>query len=168
MRLPQSLQMSEVARYAAICLVLVTSSGVYQLADAKGQNATSFKVDLGTYMAAEPAGWDGSTALPAAVYFHGWQSTAKAVMNNEAMRQSFSRAGVLLIAPDGLHKTWAHNGSPAHRFPDKRDEIAFVDQVLLDVKARWPVDERRLWATGFSQGGSMVWDAPWASNQLRH
>jgi polyhydroxybutyrate depolymerase len=33
-----------------------------------------------------------------------------------------------------------------------------MDQVRADLLARWPVDPDRLLVTGFSQGGSMVWD----------
>ncbi len=108
----------------------------------------------GQYYARAPAAWDGSTALPTAVYFHGWSSSGANVMRNERLTGTFDRLGVLLIAPDGRNNTWAHVGSPS----SARDEIAFMDAVMADVHARWPVDRSRLWVTGFSQGGSMVWD----------
>ncbi len=108
----------------------------------------------GQYYARTPAAWDGSTPLPTAVYFHGWSSSGANVMRNERLTGTFDRLGVLLIAPDGRNNTWAHVGSPSAA----RDEIAFMDAVMADVHARWPVDRSRLWVTGFSQGGSMVWD----------
>ena len=43
-------------------------------------------------------------------------------------------------------------GSPENH----RDEFAFVKAVLDDAEARYPIDTRRLWASGFSQGASMV------------
>ena len=58
------------------------------------------------------------------------------------------------MLPDGLGKTWAHQGSPSKA----RDEIAFMDAVRADLLARFPVEPARLLVTGFSQGGSMVWD----------
>ncbi|MDH3691473.1 MAG: hypothetical protein OEU36_18690 [Gammaproteobacteria bacterium] len=112
----------------------------------------------GKYYASAPAGWDGMTFLPTAVFFHGWSSTAEAVMRNKAMIKAFSDEGVLLIAPNGHNKTWSHVGSPNTLQRSAREELSFLDAVLRDVKRRWPVDEKRLWATGFSQGGSMVWD----------
>ena len=61
---------------------------------------------------------------------------------------------VLLVAPDGLLRSWAHVGSPSQA----RDEIAFLRGVLADVGRRWPIDRRTVIASGFSQGASMVWD----------
>ena len=71
------------------------------------------------------------------------------------MARVMSDLGVLLVAPDGAGHTWSFPGSPGHY----RDEFAFVRAVLDDVEARFPIDKRRLWASGFSQGGSMVWYA---------
>ena len=39
-----------------------------------------------------------------------------------------------------------------------RDEIAFMDAVRADMLARWPIEPSEILVTGFSQGGSMVWD----------
>lgn len=112
------------------------------------------QVSDGQYYAHVPGGWDGASALPTAVYFHGYSSTGAAVMGNRGLVDAFDRLGVLLIAPDGRNRTWAHVGSPSQA----RDELAFMDAVMADVHARWPVDAGRLWVTGFSQGGSMAWD----------
>ena len=60
----------------------------------------------------------------------------------------------MLILPDGIDKTWAHQGSPSQA----RDEIAFMDAVRADLLARWPIEPDEILVTGFSQGGSMVWD----------
>lgn len=108
----------------------------------------------GRYLAVVPDSWDGSSPLPTTVFFHGYGSSARAVLRNQTLREAMASRGILLIAPDGRNKTWAHQGSPSRA----RDEIAFMDAVLADVKNRWPVDESHLYAMGFSQGGSMAWD----------
>lgn len=122
-----------------------------------GQDAPCMVGD-GHYYASVPRDWDGVTSLPAAVFFHGWSSTAAAAMRNRTMIKAFSDEGVLFITPDGHNKTWSHVGSPNTPRRTPAEELAFLDAVLRDVKRRWPVDEKRLWATGFSQGASMVWD----------
>lgn len=111
-------------------------------------------VEDGDYFAALPAGWDGKSPLPMVLYFHGWNSSGTAVLKNRTLVQGFTGRGALLIAPNGRRKTWAHGGSPS----SARDEIVFVDALMADVRERWPLDETRLWVTGFSQGGSMAWD----------
>lgn len=117
-------------------------------------NDVPCEVEDGQYLAVPPDAWDGTSPLPATVYFHGWQSTAAATYDNEHLRRAFDDAGVLLVIPDGRDKTWAHVGSPSRA----RDELAFMDQVMDDLRRRFPIDEDRLLVTGFSQGGSMVWD----------
>jgi polyhydroxybutyrate depolymerase len=55
----------------------------------------------------------------------------------------------------GAHGTgWGHVGSPE----TKRDDLAFLTDVLRDAEHRWPIDMGGVVAGGFSQGGSMVWD----------
>ena len=61
-----------------------------------------------------------------------------------------------------MNKSWSHNGAPSHAFDGTplahRDDIAFLHAVVADAEQRFPVDRARVFATGFSIGGSMVWD----------
>lgn len=90
----------------------------------------------------------------AIMYFHGWQGSAEEIMADQGLVAVAQRLGVALIAPDGMGRTWSYPGSPGHH----RDEFAFIGQVLDDVAQRFPVDPRRILASGFSQGASMVWN----------
>jgi polyhydroxybutyrate depolymerase len=109
----------------------------------------------GEYHAVPPPGWDGSSPLPMVIFFHGYGQSGAVVANNPRLTGPFGANGVLLIAPTGLKKSWGHVGSPRRL----RDENAFIDEILADVKTRFPIDKSRIWASGFSQGGSMAWDA---------
>jgi len=91
-----------------------------------------------------------SGRIGAIVYFHGYQGTAAEIVADPGLAE---RLGVALVAPDGIGRSWSFPGSPARN----RDEFAFVGQVLDDVTARFPVDPGRIMASGFSQGGSLVW-----------
>lgn len=107
----------------------------------------------GFYFVESPAGWDGHSTLAALVHFHGFREQAAEVIAREEMRTLASRLGVLLVVPQGEGQTWSHPGSPAKL----RDEFAFVEAMLADLRQRFPIDEDRVWASGFSQGASMVW-----------
>lgn len=111
-------------------------------------------VATGTYRAAPPPGWDGRKALPTAFFFHGHGGSAADEMANAGLRAAFAGAGVLLVVPDGVDGRWSHGALR----PGGRDDFGFFDQVLADVRRRWPVDEARLWASGFSSGAFVVWD----------
>ena len=137
------------------CLALIGGVLLFPLGDAFAcPGETPCVVEMGSYLAVLPPGWDGRRPLAATIFFHGWQSSAASFAGDAAFTAAFAAEGVMLVLPDGLNHTWAHVGSPSQA----RDELAFMDQVRADLLARWPVDPGRILVTGFSQGGSMVWD----------
>lgn len=110
-------------------------------------------VASGSYRIVLPSQAAAGRPVGAILYFHGYQGSAEEVTTDPGLVAVAGRLGVALIAPDGAGRSWSFPGSPAGH----RDELAFVGQVLDDVVARFPVDPGRLLASGFSQGGSMVW-----------
>lgn len=138
-------------RYALLAACLWSGSAA-AAADCGG--ASFCTVPGGRYLALPPPGWDGQAPLPATIFFHGWRSSAKEFAANPSFTGAFAAQAVLLVLPDGLEGSWAHRGSPS----TARDELAFLGAVRADLLARWHVEPGRLLVTGFSQGGSMVWD----------
>lgn len=111
-------------------------------------------VDGGSYRIRMPAAPKaGPGGLPAILFFHGWQSTPADALADADLAAVGQRLGVAVVAPEGRGKTWSYPGWRGNQ----RDELAFVDAVLRDAAQRFGLDQRRLLATGFSQGGSMVW-----------
>lgn len=127
--------------------------------DARACDAASACVIAdGSYFVRVPAGWDGRSALPLVVFFHGYGGSAEGVMADTGLGEALGKAGILLVAPqgrmeNGTNRSWSF---PGKSFPG-RDDFAFVGHVLNDVERRWPVDRSRILAAGFSVGGSMVW-----------
>ncbi|MGO4407681.1 PHB depolymerase family esterase [Bosea sp. RAF48] len=115
--------------------------------------AAGCSVASGNYRIVLPPEAGAGRPVGAIVYFHGYQGSAEDVIADPGLAAVARRLGVALIAPDGAGRSWSFPGSPAKQ----RDEFAFIGQVLDDVVARFPIDPRRLLASGFSQGGSMVW-----------
>lgn len=136
-----------VRRIIALIAVLAASQAL--ACDA----TTPCKVAHGDYFVRAPTGWDGRGKLPVAIFFHGYMSSAREVMADRALGEALSRAGVLLVAPDGRRGSW----SEAPGLSTGRDDVAFTREVVADVRRRFPVDDRLLVATGFSAGGFMVW-----------
>lgn len=115
---------------------------------------TPCAVENGFYLVRPPAGWDGHAPLPTAVFFHGYQGSAAGVMADDGLAKTLSDLGVMLVAPNGNNTNWSFPG----KLQDGRDDFRYVGAVLDDVEKRFPVDRKRLFATGFSVGGSMVWN----------
>ncbi len=112
-----------------------------------------YEVDEGRYLVWEPSGWDGQRELPMLIYFHPYNNSDVTARSRNWLTSELDARGILGIFPNGIRETWAHEGSPSAA----RDEIAFLDAVMADVEARFPVGLKM--ASGFSQGGSMAWDA---------
>ncbi|HVA11869.1 MAG TPA: hypothetical protein VNF99_01340 [Stellaceae bacterium] len=108
----------------------------------------------GTYRALTPPHWDGKRKLPLVLYLHGFREDSAFVMNRADLVDAVTGLGALLVVPDGMGGGWSHVGAPSH----KRDDIAFLHAVVADAERRYPVDRARVFAAGFSIGGSMVWD----------
>lgn len=115
--------------------------------------APGCSVASGSYRIVLPPQAATGPRVGAILFFHGYQGSAAEVIADPGLVAVARRLGVALIAPDGAGRSWSYPGSPARY----RDEFAFVGQVLDDITARFPVDPGRILASGFSQGGSMVW-----------
>lgn len=109
----------------------------------------------GHYLWIGPPEWDGRKSLPVLVFFHGYSSSAAEVVGYGVLRQLAASREILIIAPDGRGATWSHPGSPSQL----RDEFAFITAVLDDATMRFRAQPGRIYASGFSQGASMAWNA---------
>lgn len=115
-------------------------------------------VATGVYRLALPPSEGGP--VPAVVYLHGYSGSAEGVMRNAAMLGALAARGYALIAPEGQPTPGRPdrlNWSVRDGRPLPRDDLAFLAEVLDDA-ARQGVDRGRILMTGFSRGGSMVWD----------
>lgn len=113
----------------------------------------------GRYHLAFPEDWDGSSPLPAVLFFHGHNSDGAAIIKSDGLRSAFTERGYLLIAPEGT----AGPGRTALGWParpqaeGRRDDLAFTGEVMADIEGRLSLDRARLLVSGFSSGGSMAW-----------
>lgn len=148
-------------RLRAACLLLCLVALLVPSARACGPDSNC-PVAQGSYRMRAPPGWDGRTALPVLVFFHGFKGSAAATMRDRGLGAVLAGRGILLVAPDGLDGSWSFRGAPAHA----RDDLAYTRAVLDDVATRLPIDRTRLWASGFSLGGSIVWSIACTAPEL--
>lgn len=121
-------------------------------------------IDNGYYLAATPPDWDGVSPLPVVVYYHGWNGSPEGVFRNRAMVNGVNNRGALFIAPFARTGYWRQIGEG--RAEGGRDELAYAHALMADIRKRWPVDERLVMASGFSRGGSMVWNVACYAGEL--
>jgi len=96
--------------------------------------------------------------LPVVFVFHGGGGTAAQVLATCGLLKLSDEKGFLLIAPDGTgpteesFHTWNVGFGFGTAQEQKVDDVGFFAAMLADVQKRWAVDERRLFATGISNG----------------
>ena len=113
---------------------------------------TACEIESGTYHIVLP---DGEGPFPALVFLHG------AGGQGESSAKSFAglvERGYAVIGPDGVPREGSNRrGWSFHPdWPPRRDEAAFIRDVLDDASATHGIDRERVLIGGFSIGGSMV------------
>ncbi|QGU04542.1 alpha/beta hydrolase family esterase [Corynebacterium comes] len=101
------------------------------------------------YRLSTPEGFYRGKQWPVIFAFHGWDGTAAALEETTGL----SGARAVVIYPDGVDRAWAP--APYAKTSGKED-LAFVRALLDDVVSTYPVDRRRIFATGFSNGGGFA------------
>ncbi len=98
-----------------------------------------------------PAGYQPGVALPLVFNFHGFGSNATEQETLSRMSDKADEAGFLVVYPDGLDAQW--NTGPGAA--GERD-VQFVRDLIAVVSSQYSVDDKRIFATGFSNGGGMA------------
>jgi polyhydroxybutyrate depolymerase len=107
------------------------------------------------YLVSPPPEWDGKKPIGAFVFIHGHRATAAEMIGYRELIDAVHAQGFMLVAPQGLGDSWSTPGSPGD---GRRNEVSFIASVMDDLAKRFPVDQKRAVASGFSQGASVVWE----------
>ncbi|GMG82216.1 hypothetical protein LNKW23_14290 [Paralimibaculum aggregatum] len=112
----------------------------------------------GEYLLLMPEGAAGP--VPALLFLHGWGSSPEGALRRlSGGFRAAAEAGMAVILPEGVPragrrpKDWAVRDGRPH----PRDDFAFLDTVMADA-ARRGVARGQVLLSGFSRGGSFVWD----------
>ncbi len=121
------------------------------------------------YVVHVPPDYDHNKLWPVVIIFHGGGGTAKAAMWETGFAEKADQEGFLAVFPEGTApdpsrpgrfignpQTW-NDGSEREIGAVERKiaDVEFVFAMIGDLKERFNADERRIYATGFSNGASM-------------
>lgn len=104
------------------------------------------------YYVTEPR--NPESAMPVLFIFHGGGGNAR-----QASRMGFAKlarkSGYLLVYPDGVDGHWNDGRSNHPKFDPTLDDVGFVRLILEELQQQYPVDKKRIYAVGPSNGGMM-------------
>lgn len=98
-----------------------------------------------------PDSYDGTTRLPLMFNLHGTGGTAAGQAEDSGMERLAQEEGFIVIGLQGLQNAW----NVAMNDPNQADDVQYTSDVLDDALQKVCVDERKVYATGFSGGARM-------------
>lgn len=116
------------------------------------------------YIVHAPPGWDRRTKLPLVLSFHGGTGRAEVQRTMSQMNATADRHGFIVVYPDGTGPeiqlrgkevpilTWNAGRCCGYAVKQNVDDVGFVRALLDKLQSQLPVDENRVYATGFSNG----------------
>lgn len=123
------------------------------------------------YLLHVPPVYDPAKKWPVVFMFHGGGGTAKDAIWDTGWAAKADTEGFLAVFPEGTPpdasrparfrdnpQTWNDGSNRSTVDAVARDvaDVEFFSAVLANVKGRFKLDEHRIYATGFSNGASMV------------
>jgi polyhydroxybutyrate depolymerase len=102
-----------------------------------------------------PASYDPARPTPVVLDFHGYTMSAQAQEDMTRLPAKADAAGFISVTPDGTGSLRGWNAGACCGTPAQTglDDVGFVNLLLDQLEARLCVDTRRVFSTGFSNGG---------------
>jgi len=126
------------------------------------------------YVVHVPKAYDGKTPIPVVIMFHGGGGKARGAMQETGWSAKADKANFLAVYPEGVPRDLTRRGSFVANpqswndgsartilaaAQQNIDDVGFVNAMLDDLGTKFRIDPRCLYATGFSNGASMVFRA---------
>jgi polyhydroxybutyrate depolymerase len=122
-----------------------------------------------SYLLCVPENLPRDRAAPLVVMFHGGGGTGRGAALETGWARKAQAEGFIAVFPDGTPldlsaparfrgnpQTWQDGSGRFEAGRPQIDDVGFVSRMLDELCAEYPVDERRIYATGFSNGASMT------------
>lgn len=101
-----------------------------------------------TYLLHVPASIGKSGPVPLVLVFHGGGGHASNMPSFTGFDSLADQKGFLVVYPQGINAHWNDT-----RALSSADDGGFVRALVTELERRYPVDSRRVYATGISNGG---------------
>jgi polyhydroxybutyrate depolymerase len=102
-----------------------------------------------------PAGYDNTRAIPLVLNFHGATMTAALQQQTTGMDAKADAGGFVVVYPEGFDRSWNAGACCGGAVSSNVDDVGFARALVAYMGGRVCVDPKRIYATGFSNGGRM-------------
>jgi polyhydroxybutyrate depolymerase len=137
---------------------------------AKSQGAGDFRRDISFggdarfYNIHVPKSYKPGSKVPLVMVLHGGGGSPDAARTTSGFDKLADENNFITIYPAGTGErggdsrlSWNILKSGTFATQQNKDDLGFIRAVLKDVQSRFSIDEKRIYATGISQGGMMCY-----------
>lgn len=115
-----------------------------------------------------PSGYDSNTSTPVVVMCHGSNQSGNIMYENTNWVQKAEEENIIVVFPtgwkyplvgeNGVHEKWNTPGTASEvvEGTELKDDVKFIRSIVESLKVTFNVDEKRIFASGFSNGGGFV------------
>lgn len=123
--------------------------------DVRGQNRTAY-VHV-------PSNLDRSQEYPLLIGYHGGAGNARGYIEQSQVFVKGEKAGFIVACPEGTPipgpgdlRVW-NSGAEYAETSKNADDVQFTIELIDRIASVYPVDSKRIYATGFSNGAQMTY-----------
>lgn len=95
-------------------------------------------------------------ALPLVVALHGGWGTGKALADQSGLDAAAERHGFAVVYPNGIWRSWNAGNCCGKAGTDNIDDVGFIRALVKELRGASCIDEKAVFATGFSNGAMMT------------
>lgn len=114
------------------------------------------------YVLRLPPAVKSRTRVPLVIVLHGGGGNAANAENMTGFTEKGRKEGFIVVYPDGTGPlegrllTWNDRHCCAYAMKNDVDDVGFIRALIDELVARYPIDPKRIYATGMSNGGMMT------------
>ncbi|MFI0975737.1 alpha/beta hydrolase family esterase [Streptomyces sp. NPDC021093] len=112
-----------------------------------------------SYLLHRPGGDKGDKPdrpRPLLLAFHGRGETAEDMRERAHLDKAAGARGMLVAHLEAVRKMWSADTAPTAQRPDPNVDLRFAEQLISTLVRDGAADPKRVYAVGFSNGGSMA------------
>jgi polyhydroxybutyrate depolymerase len=136
---------------AALILILTGAYFIFfnnNPADTGKNSSVSFGGLNRTYILHIPANYDPHRSYPLMVVFHGSGGTGAEMEHTSDFDAVADQNGFFVAYLDSVGAKWVMTGA--------NNDITYSEKLIQTIENAYPIDQKRVYISGFSQGGGMV------------
>ncbi|KXK14629.1 MAG: phospholipase/carboxylesterase [Chloroflexi bacterium OLB14] len=114
-----------------------------------------------TYLLHVPSSYDENKATSLVLLFHGGGGNAENQQRTSGFNELANKEGFIVAYPNGTGKfsdkilTWNGGICCGYASENQIDDVGFIRALVTELQTQYNIDSKRIYATGFSNGGIM-------------